>query len=250
MHVVFDWHVHSALSACAENIMSPGRIVSRAAAAGLNMLALTDHNASANTKPFLARARDRGIRGIPGMEVTSREDVHLLALFDSVEALADFQGLVDDHLPKDSNPREIFGDQLLYDANDEIVDLDRRLRQTGTNLSLERLVEQVHRRGGAALPAHVDRPRNSLIRQLGFVDREGGYDAIEISRHAWRKQGHRPGDTLAGFVVTTASDAHFPEDIGNVRMRVQAENFTIRDVLAALRRLRSGPAGDIGKPGT
>lgn len=244
MHVVFDLHVHSALSACAEDIMSPGRIVERARASGVTLLALTDHNASANTAPFLARARACGIAGIPGMEVASREDVHLLALFESIEVLGDFQHLVDDHLPADGNPVGIFGHQILYDAQDEIIDIDPRLRQTGTSIALETLVEQIHRRGGVAIPAHIDRARNSLTRQLGFVDPEAAYDALEITRHAWRREGRRPGETLEGFLLTTASDAHFLEDVGGGAMAVEAAAPTLPAVLAALRRLKRAESGE------
>lgn len=210
----FDLHVHTALSACAENIMSPAQVVRRAAAAGLDMLAITDHNASAHVRPALRAAAGSGLTVVPGMEVCSREEVHLLALFDDPAPLADLQALVDAALPSADNLPDVFGYQVLFDDRDEVCDVDRRLRQAGIALGLDRLVAEIHQRGGLAVPAHVFRKRYSLWSQLGAVDAGPGYDLLEIAYPQWVREHYRLGRRLDNVPVVTGSDAHYLEDIG------------------------------------
>lgn len=234
----FDLHVHSALSACAENVMSPRQVLVRAQAAGVNLLAITDHNASGHVALAQRLAPEYGLSVVPGMEVTSKEDVHVLALFRDEAACRDFQELIDGALPRAQNVPEVFGYQLLYDAADEIVDTDDRLRQVGTDLGLDRLVMEIHGRGGFAVPAHVTRNRYSLTSQLGFVNPDGGYDAVEIARNAWRREGHRLGERLAGYPVMTGSDAHFLEDVGRVALEVPGTAADVALVMQALAACR------------
>lgn len=232
----FDLHVHTALSACAENIMSPAQVVRRAAAAGLNLLAITDHNASAHVRPALRAAAGSGLTVVPGMEVCSREEVHLLALFDDPAALADLQALVDAALPSADNLPEVFGYQVLFDDRDEVCDVDRRLRQAGTALSLDRLVEEIHQRNGLAVPAHVFRKRFSLWSQLGAVDAGPGYDLLEIAYPQWVREHYRLGRRLDNVPLVTGSDAHYLEDIGRAANCLDAA-AELRALPAALRAL-------------
>jgi 3',5'-nucleoside bisphosphate phosphatase len=212
--VKLDLHIHTALSACAENIMSPRRILAAAGAAGVKLLALTDHNASGHVELALRLAPEYGVRVVPAMEVSSLEDVHLLAYFRDPAALADFQYLIDGALPPDPHPSDILGYQVRYDADDEIVGLDERWRSGGVDLPLGRLVDEIHARAGFAVPAHVYRPRFSLVSQLGFIDPEAGYDALEIQRAHWQRDGWTPDRRLEGYPVITGSDAHYLDDIG------------------------------------
>jgi PHP family Zn ribbon phosphoesterase len=218
----FDLHVHTALSACAENVLSPARLVARAARVGLGVVAVTDHNASAHVGLCLQLGSELGVRIVPGMEVTSREEVHLLALFRDPCALVDFQELVDASLPPGENVPEVFGYQVIYDRDDEIVDLDTRLRQVGTDLDLERLCNEVHQRAGLAIPAHPCRHRNSLVSQLGFISPGEAWDALQLSAAEWRRRQVAVGDRLEGYPVFPASDAHFLEDIGRTAAGVMA----------------------------
>src|SRR5271157_2184932 len=217
----FDLHIHSALSACAEMIMSPRQILRRARAAGLTVLTLADHNASGHVSLALRLGRDNGILVIPGMEVASREEVHLLVYFTEMTALTEFQELVDRNLPEEANSPEIFGYQLLYDDQDEIVGCDERLRQVGTGLGLDEIITTVHGLGGAVVPAHIYRKRYSLMSQLGFVDSTAAFDAVEIARPGWVKGDCRLGQRVEGFPALTGSDAHFLEDVGRLRMELE-----------------------------
>lgn len=233
----FDLHLHSGLSACAENCLSPRRLVERASQAGLSLLALTDHNASGNVPPAIEAGRQVGVEVVPGLELTTREEVHVLVLFDALESLADWQAVVDAALPAQENRPAVFGYQVLYDAADEIVGVDERLRQVGVSLGLEAITEAVHARGGTVIPAHVLRPRHSLVSQLGFIDAAAAFDALELGRRDWRERGCRLGQRLEGFPVLTGSDAHCLDDVGATWLEIDAAVHGISGLLEAVRRI-------------
>lgn len=233
----FDLHLHSALSACAENTLSPRQIVARARESKLDMIAVTDHNASAHAALVARLGADCGLVVVPGMEVTSREEVHLLALFADLAGLRAFQDTVDGALPPARNDTGHFGWQLIYDEHDEVVDVDEQLRQIGTELGLDDLVARIHACGGMAVPAHVFRARNSLTSQLGFVNPDGGYDAVEVSLRTWRQRHLQPGQRIADYPVLVGSDTHFLEDIGRCRFQVPGRIRTVPELLGALHRL-------------
>ena len=171
------------------------------------------------------------------MEVATREEVHLLVYFDALAALADFQALVDGALSADPNVPDVFGRQLVYDADDEIVDVDDRLRQVGTALGLERMVVEVKARDGVAIPAHVFRHKFSLWSQLGFVSPDAGFDAVEVGRAAWMKGEYKLGDRVEGYPVVTGSDAHFLEDVGRIGLDLTE---TVTDIHALVGALQAG----------
>jgi len=238
----FDLHIHSALSACAEDVISPRLLLARARAADLTLLAVTDHNASANVAPSVRAGGDCGVCVIPGMEVTSREEVHVLVFFPDLDALRDFQDLVDRSLPDAPNLPEVFGRQLVYNDDDEIVDVDDRLRQVGTSIGLAELQDEVKTRNGTFIPAHVYRTRFSLWSQLGFVDTAAGYDAIELSRRDWVRGGHKLGDRVDGYAAITGSDAYFLEDIGRAVLEVPENVGGMEGLMQAIRRVGNAPA--------
>lgn len=210
-----ELHCHTALSACAENVLSPAQVLETARRRGVAMVAVTDHNASAHAALAWRLAGRNGTPVVlPGIEITTREEVHLLGLFPNDGPLADLQELLDAHLPQAENDTELFGPQVLYDEADEIVGLDERLRQTAVGLGFDQLLVEIHQRGGLAVPAHVFRTRNSLASQLGFIDETADVDALEVRRRIWKREGYQWGCYLHGFPVLTGSDAHFLEDVG------------------------------------
>ncbi len=214
--------------------MSPRRVVAAACSRGVELLAVTDHNASAHVEIVCRWARECGLAVLPGLEVTSREEVHLLAYFGEITHLAAFQRMIDEGLPEIANDPEGFGPQVLYDAQDEIDALDERLRQVGTALSLDQLVERVHALGGLAVPAHIDRPRHGLVAQLGFVDPEARFDALELRWQTWGREGRRAGDRQHGFALLCGSDAHFLNDVGRGAIDLPLESPTLAALRTAL----------------
>jgi len=233
----FDLHIHSALSACAEMVMSPRQILLRAKAAGLTVLALTDHNASAHVALAQRIGQELGIQVIPGLEVASREEVHLLVYFTEIKALAEFQEWVDRNLPEETNSPEFFGYQLIYNDQDDVVGCDERLRQVGTGLGIEEIIAHTHRLGGAVVPAHVFRKRYSLMSQLGFIDAAAAFDAVEIARPEWVKGNYHLGQRVEGYPAVTGSDAHFLEDVGRLQMALERSASGIHDLIRSVKDL-------------
>ena len=216
----FDLHIHTALSACAENIMSPGQILSKAKNAGLDIIAITDHNASANVSVSIAFGEKLGVKVIPGIELTTLEEVHILGLFENPEELEDFQRLVDSALPPGKNIAEISGHQLLFDSEDEIVDIDDNIRNIGLSLSSDRLISEIKKRNGYVIPAHIHKRIYSLVSQLGFIDPNAGFDAVEIAAPMWLRDNFRIGQRIEGYPVISGSDSHFLESVGRFHMEI------------------------------
>lgn len=217
-----DLHVHTALSACGEDVMSPRQVLAHAARRSVDVLAVTDHNASTSAYTACRMAGEFPVRVLPGMEITTREEVHLLAVFDDPEQLHELTALIEHNLPPGENDDTLFGYQLVYDERDEIIGVDDRLRQSAVALGIDRLASEIHAIGGLAIPAHVFRPRNSLTSQLGLIDPTSEYDALEVRWRHWATGEYRLGDRVEGFPVITGSDAHFLEDVGRQCLELEA----------------------------
>jgi len=218
-------HIHSALSACGDDIMSPQLILEQAVQKGLNLISITDHNTVQHSILACKLSEGIPIRVIPGVELTSREEVHLLAYFPNVDALLKIEKEIDNYLPKRKNNSQVFGYQLYYDLKGEIVGIDDVLRQVALNIGLDNLVEFIHSIEGIAVPAHIDKNRFSLLSQLGFLDREANFDAVEISKFKWRKEKFQLGNTWSDFPVIAGSDSHGVEDIGLFFMEDKQEEI-------------------------
>lgn len=209
MMIRADLHIHSCLSPCGSLFSSPLQIARQALSAGLDLIALTDHNSSRNCPCFLQACQQVGISGICGMEATSREEVHCLCYFPDLETAMNFDAYIDEHLLKFPLNPERMGDQVIVNIEEEIVDTIDHLLISATDLSIEELAHEVHGRNGLFVPAHVDRSAFSLTSQLGFIP-EGSYDGLEwfFPRNPQiQKQGR--------FKALFNSDAHMLEYIGS-----------------------------------
>jgi predicted metal-dependent phosphoesterase TrpH len=226
----FDLHIHTALSPCAENVMSPRQIITRAKAAGLDIIAITDHNASANVETTIAAGRESGIRVIPGIEVSSLEEVHVLGYFETFDALADFQAMVDKGIPEGENISDVSGYQLVFDSNDEISDIDEKIRNIGINIPLDKIVAEIQKRNGLAVPAHVFKKRYSIISQLGFIDLDAGYDALEVQSPMWIHDGYKLGRKIEGYPAISGSDSHFLESVGRFHMEIPETTDNLKEL--------------------
>jgi hypothetical protein len=223
-----DLHIHTCLSPCAEQEMVPTAIVRRARELGLDMIAICDHNSAENVAAVAAAAKRESIAVIPGIEITSREEVHLLGLFETEKELLGMQSVVDEHLSGENDP-EAFGPQTIVDQWDRRVGVNRKLLIGATDLSLEEVVEAIHGFGGLAIASHVDRPSFGLVGHLGFVPEGLRLDALEISPHA-------PIKKWDDFPVITSSDAHRLKDIGQSFTSFFAEEGSVEEIGKALRR--------------
>ena len=209
-----DLHIHSCLSPCADLLMTPGNIIREALRIGLDFIAITDHNSAGNVRAAMELARDSGLKLIPGMEVETREEVHLLCYFPVLESLLEWDEIMQMNLPDIRNDEEFFGYQLYTDENDEYIAKEERLLTVASRLSFSEVVEGVRGLGGMVVPAHVDRPVNSVIRQLGFIPPDEEIDLIEISRNRDVGKFLEKHPYLKRYSFIIGSDSHYLADIG------------------------------------
>ena len=226
----FDLHVHSCLSPCADLEMSPMEIVRRAKAAGMGGIALTDHQSSRNCPAIAECARREGIACLFGMEVCTAEEVHVLALFDTVEAAQAMTDFVYAAMPKRVNDPDTFGDQPVVTWDDDIVEMEWRILAMACRLGLPEAGAKCHELGGLYVAAHVDRAAFSVYSQLGAIPDEACFDAVELSRTAdeaeWLPK-------VGGYAVTRSSDAHNLDDVARVWTEADLDSFSVAGLKAA-----------------
>ncbi len=226
-----DLHVHTCLSPCADVKMSPLAIVKRAQTIGVDILGICDHNSAENAPAALEAARRHGVSVLPGMEVTSAEEVHILALFDAPEPARELQETVYRHLPGE-NDEETFGMQVVANADDEVLGFNQRLLIGATTLRVEEIVEAILSLGGLTIAAHIDRESFSLIGQLGFVPDDLPLDALEISPGISHDEAVRR--YAPSLPLVQSSDAHKVEEIGRCRTGFLVEEASIEEIRKAL----------------
>jgi len=209
-----DLHVHTCLSPCADLSMGPRAIVARAAEQGLDLVGISDHNSAENAPAVIEAARGRRFKVLPGMEVTSREEVHVLALFDCIESALRLQEIVYEHLPGENNAAA-FGPQVVVDADDDVLGFNNRLLAGATELPVEQLVEFIHRLDGVAIASHADRKAFGILGQLGFIPAELPLDALEISSNTTIEAARRHYPGCARRAMVRFSDAHSIKEIGS-----------------------------------
>ncbi|HHV61258.1 MAG TPA: PHP domain-containing protein [Firmicutes bacterium] len=203
-----DLHIHTALSPCAESEMTPAAIMEEARRKGVGLVGITDHNSAENAVACLRAGARSGVHVLPGMEVQTREEIHVLTFFGSIEPLMDWQQEVYAHLPAERNREEFFGEQLILDEEGGITGKCSRLLLTSTDLSLAEVVRRTQELGGLVIPAHIDRPSYSLIRNLGFVPPGLHVNALELSPHISRDEAYTRFPWTRAFPLITSSDAH------------------------------------------
>ena len=165
----FDLHIHSCLSPCANLEMSPSEIVTRAVAAGIDGIALTDHQSARNTPAIAECARRAGLKCLFGMEVQTAEEVHTVALFDTTEQALALTDWVYAAMPKRVNDPETFGDQPVVTWDDDIVEMEWRILAMGCRRTIPETAAKVHELDGLYIAAHIDRPNFSVISALGAI---------------------------------------------------------------------------------
>jgi PHP family Zn ribbon phosphoesterase len=213
LYSLADLHVHTVLSACAGVEMIPPLIVGRARELGLEIVAITDHNAAHNVAAVIEAAAGSGITVLPGMEVQSREEVHLICLFDRLEQVLGWQERVFDALPNRKNDASFFGAQFVVDASGGYLYTEERLLAVSAALSVEEVVGGVRALGGIVLAAHVDRPSFSLIANLGFVPPGLAISGLELSRGADPARVSQRVPQAVGWRWIVSGDAHRLEEM-------------------------------------
>ncbi len=225
-----DLHVHTVLSPCATYRMAPGAIARKANEIGLDLIAITDHNSAENAAATVEAGRRVGLAVLPGLELETSEEVHVLALFEKASQAIDMQSIVYAHLPVLANDESVFGVQLVVDADDQYVRREPRRLLVATSLSLSEVCALAGALGGICVPAHVDRPAYGLVGVLGFVPTEPSFPALEISGHA-RAQDYALPDRAA----LRSSDAHDIDDLGRATTDFFITQPTLAEIVLACR---------------
>jgi hypothetical protein len=208
--------------------MTPRAIVGESREKGLHLIAICDHNSAENAGAVRAAARNSGVTVLGGIEICTREEVHVLGIFEDDNSLRSMQEVVYGHLTG-ANDAETFGEQLVMNERDEVVGHNEKLLIGASGLSLEEAVSAIHSGGGIAIASHVDRPSYSVVSQLGFVPPDLGLDGVELC------SGSRP-DVPAHLAVIRSSDAHRPGEIDSRSTRFFMEAPTVPEIRMALHR--------------
>lgn len=211
-----DLHIHTVLSPCGEVEMIPPLIVQACVQKGIQLIAITDHNASANVLPVQEAARSSNLTVLPGMEIQTLEEVHMLCLFDDLNQLFAWQKRVNASLPNLKNNPHYFGEQFIVDATGDLIACEEQLLLTSTSIPLEQAISEVHILGGLAIPAHVDRKSYSLFANLGVIPQGLAADAIEISPAISPERALQMFPDLHNYPLIQNGDAHCLDDIAGV----------------------------------
>ena len=213
-----DLHIHTCLSPCGDLEMSPRNIIWKAKDKGLDIIGITDHNSTRNVMTCFELGRKNNIFVVGGCEINTREEVHCLAFFPDFDTLELFQKFIDKFLPPIPNNKAIFGYQVAVDAYDNIIYKENKALIAALDIDIETVSETVIGLGGIFIPAHVDKSKNSIFSQLGFIPKNLKYHALEL---LWRTDKinfiakHRD---LADQIFIQNSDAHYLDEIGRAEM--------------------------------
>lgn len=246
MKITYDLHIHSALSPCAENDMTPGNIVGMSFLNGLDLIAITDHQSCANVRSAIAasdilRSEQKSAPVVlAGMEIECAEGFHLLAYFPDPDSADSFEDYLNGHRFMIPNRPEIFGEQLLFDNNDEICGKVPELLLTAVDLSSIQLEKSVWSAGGYMIPAHIDRNSYSMLESLGCIPEEFSGKILELSKRCDRRHFLEQHPELLPFFFLKNSDAHRLDDISDPGaimdlLNISADIFDASHVVLALR---------------
>ncbi|HBT65376.1 MAG TPA: phosphoesterase [Ruminococcaceae bacterium] len=233
MKVYYDLHIHSCLSPCGDDDMTPNNIVNMALLAGLDMIALTDHNSSKNCPAIVKAAKKNGLIVIAGMELCTAEECHVICLFPTLEAAMEFDALVEAKLPPVKNQSDIFGTQIIMDEDDRVTGTCSTLLTTASSISIDDVPQLVQKYGGSTFPAHIDRDSYSVVASLGTIP-DVGFHAFEISRFGDTDRLVKEQPVIQGWPLLCNSDAHCLSLIQDFGPWIELENNRPADLIAAL----------------
>jgi PHP family Zn ribbon phosphoesterase len=222
-----DLHVHTVLSPCADVEMIPPLIVQEALEKGISLIAITDHNATANIEAVQKAASGSELVVLPGMELQTKEEVHVLCLFDTLAQAQELQQLVDKVLPDIKNKADYFGEQFVVDETGDFISSEERLLLTSADITLKDAWKEVTRIGGLFVPAHVNRQAFGLIANLGFVPEDINIEALEISRHITPEEAIKKYPQIGGYPLMQNGDVHrLNEYLGSNEYRLDGPTIT------------------------
>lgn len=230
-----DLHVHTCLSPCGDWRMRPRQIVEKSLARGLDMIAVCDHNSAENAGAVQRFGEEKGLVVFPGLEICSREEVHILSIFGKLEQALTMQSIVYANLPG-TNRADVFGDQMIVDDHDVIMGQSPRMLINATRLNLYDIVESIHLLKGLSIASHIFRPAYGILRQIGFIPVDLRLDAVEVSNDESTARDPGKPDLSRGLPQIRSSDAHALDRIGRAWTAFTMAGPTLAEIRLALKR--------------
>ena len=231
--LAFDLHMHSCLSPCGGEDSTPADLAGMCALAGLDVVALTDHNTAGNCAAFCRAAERYGLLALPGMELTTAEETHVVCLFPDLAAAEEFAALVRTRLPLIKNRASVYGPQILMDEEDKVLGEEDAFLAGAADLGIYEVSELIRPFGGVAYPAHIDRPTFALLANLGLWDPDMNFPLAEVSGNCPPDLFERPD--LRGVRHITAIDAHYLDQVQDAHQYMELPERTPKAVLDWLR---------------
>lgn len=236
--LTYDLHIHSCLSPCGDNEMTPGMIAGTAKVIGLDLIALTDHNTCKNCPAAWKAADAYGILFLPGMELTTAEEVHVLCYFPSLEHAMEFDHLISCHLPDIPNQPAFFGEQFLCDEEDQILGQEKKLLISATDIPFDAVYDLVNRYHGIMVPAHINKTSTSLLGNLGFIPENSQFTCAEISNESDWPLLQQNFPYLGNCNHLCSSDAHDLNSMHEPIYTLSAEDDSLTSILSAIQKKR------------
>ncbi len=230
MKFAYDLHIHSALSPCGDEDMTPNNIVNMALLKGLDLIAVTDHNSARNLPAVLEVGKRQGLMVVPGIEVQTKEEVHIICLFKNLQSALKLDEIIFNCLPDMPNNEEIFGRQLIMDSNDEVVGKIDKLLISSCELSVNDVFILTRGLGGICIPAHVDRPAYSITANLGFIPPSLRVKTVEFSKKDSPESIMKRHPFLRKYNYIVSSDAHYLWDISEREHFVEMEYLSFTNL--------------------
>lgn len=213
MKFYYDLHLHSCLSPCGDNDMTPYNLVNMAKLLGYDIIALTDHNSCLNCPAAIKAGKQAGITVVAGMELCTAEEIHTVCLFRELDGALAFSEYVRQSMAGIENDPEIFGEQLIMDETDKIIGTESLLLTSASGISIDDAVKETAKFGGVCYPAHIDRASYSILSVLGFIYPEAGFKTAEFTSKAFIEGYEEKHPILKGMKKTVSSDAHYLENM-------------------------------------
>lgn len=231
MKLKYDLHLHSCLSPCGDNDMTPYNLVNMAKLLGYDIIALTDHNSCLNCPAAIKVGEEAGITVVAGMELCTSEEIHTVCLFPELQNALDFSDYVRNTMMYVKNDPKIFGDQLIMDSEDNIIGNEDILLTAASGISIDNVVAEVRKFGGAVFPAHLDRASYSVLSVLGFLYPEMGFTTAGFTHKAFIPQYEEKHPLLKNMKKLRNSDAHYLENMVEPSETIDLPECTARAVV-------------------
>lgn len=219
--------MHSCLSPCGDELMTPNNMANMAMLNGIDIIALTDHNSYQNSVEFSQIAKQNGILPVFGMEITAAEEIHILTLVKDYKTLEEIGKQVYECLPQIKNKAKIFGEQIIMDNQDVVVGEEQKLLISATSLSTDKIIDMVRDLNGVAIPAHIDRQSSSMLASFGVIPDFYNFNMLELSKNAPERLFLKLHPELSKYSYISSSDAHYLEDMSNGDFKINLEEKSV-----------------------